>query len=283
MFGYITIYKPELKVKDYYRYKAYYCGLCHSLRDRFGGSGQITLSYDMTFVVILLSSLYEKEPESSMKRCMVHPVKKIQVLQNSFSGYCADMNILLTYYHFLDDWQDEKSLGALVGARALKTKAKQVISRYPRQAKAIRSSLRQLAGYEKRGETNLDLVAGSFGRLMEELFVWRKDEWEESLRRFGFFFGKFIYLMDAYDDLQEDLKKNSYNPLIGLYRGNAYEETCRKILNMMMAECSLEFEKLPCLMDADILRNILYAGVWTKYSRIQEKRKEEKEQKGITS
>ena len=84
--------------------------------------------------------------------------------------------------------------------------------------------------------------------------------------------------MDAYDDLQEDLKKNRYNPLISLYQGEAYDETCLQILNMMMAECSLEFEKLPCLQDADILRNILYAGVWTKYSQLQTKRKEEKEQ-----
>lgn len=277
MFGYITICKPELKVKDYYRYKAYYCGLCHSLREQFGSTGQMTLSYDMTFLVIFLGSLYEMEPKSSMCRCKVHPVKKQQILQNRITDYCADMNILLTYYHFLDDWQDEKSLPALFGARALKTKAKKVILRYPRQAKAIRSSLKKLASYEKRMETNLDLVAGSFGHLMEELFIWKQDEWEENLRRFGFFFGKFIYLMDAYEDLPEDLKKNRYNPLISLYNGDTYEETCLQILNMMMAECSLEFEKLPCLQDADLLRNILYAGVWTKYSQIQGKKEKEQE------
>ena len=278
MFGYITICKPELKVKDYERYRAYYCGLCHSLRERFGRSGQITLSYDMTFIVILLSSLYEKEPDSTVQRCMVHPFRQIPVLQNLFSEYCADMNILLTYYHLLDDWQDEKSLPSLMGAGVLKAKARKVVRQYPRQARAIRNSLKKLARYEACRETNLDLVSGSFGSLMAELFVWRQDEWEENLRRFGFFFGKFIYLMDAYDDLQEDLKKNRYNPLISLYQGDAYEETCLQILNMMMAECSLEFEKLPCLQDADILRNILYAGVWTKYSQLQTKRKEKKEQ-----
>lgn len=275
MFGYITICKPELKVKDYYRYKAYYCGLCHSLREQFGSTGQMTLSYDMTFLVIFLGSLYEMEPKSSMCRCKVHPIRKNQILKTDITEYCADMNILLTYYHFLDDWQDEKSVPALFGVRALKTKAKKVIHAYPRQAKAIRSSLRKLAHYEQRGETNLDLVSGSFGHLMEELFVWRKDEWEENLRRFGFFFGKFIYLMDAYEDLPDDLKKNRYNPLISLYNGDVYEETCLQILNMMMAECSLEFEKLPCLQDADILRNILYAGVWTKYSQIQAKKEKE--------
>lgn len=113
---------------------------------------------------------------------------------------------------------------------------------------------------------------------MEELFIWKEDEWESILRRFGFFLGKFIYIMDAYEDLAEDLKKNRYNPLISLYNGNVYEETCLQILTMMMGECSLEFEKLPCLQDADILRNILYGGVWTRYRLMQEKQKEKKEE-----
>lgn len=277
MFGYVTIDKPELKVKDYYRYKAYYCGLCHALRDRFGFTGQMTLSYDMTFVVILLTSLYESKTTSTKQRCVVHPARKHEFLHNDISDYCADMNILLTYYHFLDDWQDDKSTASLLGARALKNKAKRISTEYPRQSKVIRSCLSKLNHCEKNNETNLDLVAGCFGTLMEELFILKEDEWEETLRRLGFFLGKFIYIMDAYDDLEEDLKKGSYNPLKTMYNRADYEERCKEILTMMMAECSLEFEKLPCLLDADILRNILYAGVWTKYYKKQLKSQEKDE------
>ena len=94
---------------------------------------------------------------------------------------------------------------------------------------------------------DLDRVSGYFGRMMAELFVYKKDVWEETLRRIGFFLGKFIYLMDAYDDLEEDRKKHCYNPLIRICEEEDFEERIRGILCMMIAECSAEFEKLPCL------------------------------------
>ena len=113
---------------------------------------------------------------------------------------------------------------------------------------------------------------------MGELLVYKEDTWEPVLRRMGFFLGKFIYLLDAYDDLEKDIKKKNYNPLKPLYGEKDYEERCRELLLMMMAECSSEFEKLPCIQDEEILRNILYAGVWTKYNKIQKELNEGKEQ-----
>ena len=97
MFGYVTICEPELKIKDFKAYKACYCGLCKSLKEYYGSLGQLTLTYDMTFVILLLTSLYETELKQSMHRCKVHPVKKQTMLQNEFSEYAADMNILLSY------------------------------------------------------------------------------------------------------------------------------------------------------------------------------------------
>ena len=91
----------------------------------------------------------------------------------------------------------------------------------------------------------------------------------------GFFLGKFIYLMDAYEDLPEDLKKGRYNPLRRIYREPDYEERIKQILCMMIAESTAEFERLPCLVDVDILRNILYDGVWSRYNKIQMKKSEE--------
>jgi len=116
---------------------------------------------------------------------------------------------------------------------------------------------------------------------MEELLVYRKDMWEEPLRKIGFFLGKFIYIMDAYEDLEKDLKDGNYNPLKALHEQPDYEERCAQILNMMMAECSAAFERLPCLKGADILRNILYAGVWNRYNKIQKERKRDMKEKGL--
>ncbi len=279
MFGYVNIYKPELKMKDFYKYKAYYCGLCKTLKNRYGRFGQMTLSYDMTFLIILLTSLYESETVRQQNRCIVHPVKKHDTLVNEITGYVADMNIALSYYHLLDDWQDEKSITGLAGSLALKRAYKKISKQYPRQCGVIRDCLNRLQVCEKKNETNMDLVSRCFGELMAELFVYRQDMWEASLRKTGFYLGKFIYILDAYDDLEKDLKNNSYNPLAGFSKDEDLEEKCRTMLNMMMAQASGEFEKLPCLLDVDILRNILYEGVWTKLETIKSRDTKRKEHK----
>ena len=118
------------------------------------------------------------------------------------------------------------------------------------------------------------------GELLGELFVYEKDIFAEHLYRMGFFLGKFIYLMDAYEDVEKDRKKGQYNPFTGCFTQENFEEMCGSILNMMMTECAREFEKLPILENVEILRNILYSGVWVKYEMIHRKRTETGETKG---
>ncbi len=279
MFGYITICEPELKVKDLRRYKAYYCGLCRKLKEEYGVTGQITLTYDMTFAIILLTSLYESEARTSMHRCKVHPVKKQVMLQSEMTEYAADMNVLLAYYHMKDDWKDEKKVSGFLGTGVLKRKADKIIRKYPRQSRVIAGCLGHLSELERMNSTDIDKTAGAFGRLMGDLLVYKEDIWEKNLRKIGFYLGKFIYLMDAYEDLEEDLKKGCYNPLVELHKQEDYEERIQQILCMMIAECSAEFERLPCLLDVDILRNILYDGVWNHYNKIQQKKMEENSRK----
>lgn len=270
MFGYVNIYKPELKVKDYIKFKAYYCGLCSVLRERYGPLGQMTLTYDMTFLVILLTSLYESKTVKKQHRCVVHPVKKQEQLVNELTRYAADMNIALTFHHFMDDWQDEKSVPGLAGAKLLKNAYKRINLVYPRQCQVIEECLQRLQNYEKNQNMDIDLVSSCFGELMAELFVYHQDQWEEKLRKIGFFLGKFIYILDAYDDLAEDIKKENYNPLKSIMNQESFDSDCKNILTLMMSACSIEFEKLPCILDVDILRNILYVGVWSKFDLTME-------------
>ena len=280
MFGYVTAFEPELKVKDFKKYKAYYCGLCRVLREKYGHLGQMTLTYDMTFAILLLTSLYESETKNELHRCKVHPVKKQAMLTNEITEYAADMNLILAYYHLKDDWTDDRSVAGFAGTCALRRRVRCAVKQYPSQSRAVQRELRKLAAYEKAGATDVDLPAGCFGRLMEELFLYKKDRWEPQLRRLGFYLGKFIYIMDAYEDLEKDLKRGSYNPLketAQKMEKEAYEDWCRDILCMMMGECTAAFEQLPCVLDIDILRNILYDGVWKRYRKLQEKKSEDKE------
>ena len=95
MFGYVTIRKDDLKVKDYNKYQAYYCGLCQDIKEAYGKKGQAMLTFDMTFLSILLTGLYECETKEEEHYCFLHPGKKHKCLRNKYTKYCADMNVLL--------------------------------------------------------------------------------------------------------------------------------------------------------------------------------------------
>ena len=116
MFGYISINKAEMKFKDHDVYHSYYCGLCKVLKECYGRRGQVTLSFDMTFLVILLTGLYEPDTKTEMVRCIAHPMQKHAAKTNEFTEYAAAINMLLSYYKCEDDWADEHRKKAFVAA-----------------------------------------------------------------------------------------------------------------------------------------------------------------------
>ena len=283
MFGYIAINKAEMKFKDYDVYHSYYCGLCKRLKECYGIRGQVTLSFDMTFLIVLLTGLYEPETRTDVENCIAHPFKKHTARTNQFTDYAAAVNLILTYYKCKDDWEDDRDRRKYISARLLRSQMRQLQKEYPSKMTAVSSNLRKLTALEQKNEQNIDLMAGLFGNIMAELFAYRKDEWESSLRKIGFFLGKFIYLMDAYEDYDTDLQRNAYNPLVNLNResGQDFDTLCRLLLTSMMSECAKSFERLPILLHADILRNVLYSGVWSRfeYLQLRKQRAEEKAKK----
>lgn len=279
MFGYVVMNKPEIKFKDFDLYRSFYCGLCRELREKYGISGQITLTYDLTFVIMLLSGLYEPPTQKGATRCIIHPVKKQPVRRNAITEYAADMNVFLAYYKCVDNWNDDRSPVSLMYGQTLKKKEKKIEKQYSEKTRIITDLLEELSRLEKEGERDLDRVSGCFGRIMEEIFAYRKDVWEPTLRRMGFFLGKFIYLMDAYDDVEKDVEKGNYNPFAEEYIMEGFQEKVQQMLVMMMAETCREFEKLPIIKYTDILRNILYSGVWCRFETVSRQRKEKQNQK----
>ncbi len=277
MFGYIIVNKQEMKFRDFELYQSYYCGFCRKLKEKYGIRGQLTLSYDMTFLILLLSGLYEAQETAGSCKCVAHPFDRHSTRSNQFTEYAADMNVILTYYHCMDDWEDEKKLLKRGYAGVLKSAFQKAESLYPEKAKRIERELVQLKKYERDRERNLDMPAGCFGNIMAEIFAYRNDEWQEELQKMGFYLGKFIYLMDAYEDIEKDEKNGCYNPFAFSYKEEGFEEEVRRILRMMMAECSKSFEKLPILEYTEILRNTLYSGVWCRFEYVRGKRKEQQE------
>lgn len=279
MFGYVTVNKEELKIKEWNRYHAYYCGLCHALKETAGTKARMTVSYDMTFLAMLLDDLYDCEKQEGQRRCIVHPIGKQGFVRSDASAYAAKMNLLLCYDNLLDDWQDEHNVAALAGAAALRSARKKIASEYPRQAKAVENYIERLKSCEQDKETNLDVAAGLTGEMLGELFCWNEDEWSSDLRGLGFYLGKFIYLMDAYEDMEKDAKRENYNPFM-LYQGEkSREEVAETCLNLMASRAAECLERLPLVENLEILRNILYAGIWGRFERIKGKREKEKEEK----
>ena len=292
LFGYIGINKPELKIKDFERYREYYCGLCHSLGNHHGLLGQISLSYDATFAAVLLSALYEPASYRMQSGCVLHPVGKKKYLSNQFIDYVADMNILLTYYKCQDDWNDEKSLVKFSYGVTLKRRAKMVESRYPRKASVIKSSLNTIYELEKCSDSNIDKLSNAFGDIMAEIFdISPKDLdardknrygdiWKSELKTLGFNLGKFIYIMDAFDDVKKDIKKGNFNPFMDRYKAcledelamSDYEAYVEKLLMMCASNMAKSYERLPVVHETAILRNIIYSGIWMKFVSICKER-----------
>ncbi len=278
MFGYINVNKSELSEENKKIYQAYYCGLCQRLGAHCGKKGQMLLSYDMTFLELLLTGLYEPEYSQRQFTCMIHPTKKQTSYENEISDYCAAINVMLAYHNMVDDWKDEKKISKIPLANLIRKDYEKFADTYPRQAKAIEVYMENMAEFETKGESNIDLVAGLTGEMLGEVFAWKEDEWHQELKTLGFYMGKFIYLMDAYEDVDKDEKRNQYNPLRHLKKDNPkdFETLTRLMMTSMMSECAKSFERLPILLYSDILRNILYSGVWTKYEYIQMKKRKKK-------
>ncbi len=272
MFGYVIVNKSELKFREFDVYHSYYCGLCQGLRKRYGFSGQLTLSYDMTFLLMLLTGLYEADTQTGTCRCIAHPMEKHLIRMNVLTDYIADMSVLFSYYKCMDDWEDDKNLLRLCCAKMLEGKSGKYKAQYEQKLRTIQLLMHNLSDAEKQNCDDIDKMAGLFGKILGEIAAYKEDEWTDTLRELGTYLGEFIYILDAYEDIEEDIRKNRYNPLKKRYERLDFEEECREVLTMLMAECCKVFERLPILENVEILRNILYSGVWCRYETIREKR-----------
>ncbi len=282
MFGYINVNREKLSLPDRCIYQSYYCGLCRELKEQFGRKGQMLLNYDMTFLIVLLTGLYELEDEKTEFICAVHPSKKQTARCNEATKYAAAMNVLLSVKNFEDDWNDSHSYTKKALSQVFKKDYERICAEYPRQEQAIRRFIQRLEQAEKSKEKNVDAVAGLTGEMLGEIFAWKEqDIWAEELRCMGFYMGKFIYLMDAYEDIGKDARHNCYNVLNLMQKETEqdFETFSRLMLTSMMAECAKSFERMPVLLHAEICRNILYSGVWTKYEYLRLKKQAKQEKK----
>lgn len=273
MFGYIVTNPASLPKERQARFRAVYCGLCRTLRQRHGLKGSATLSYDLTFLALLLNALYEPGEEAGAERCPAHPAKRHEYAASPVMEYVADMNVALAYHKCRDNWIDDRSLASAAEASLLRKAYERVRSAWPRRCRTIEDWLFEIHEIEALKSSEIDPPVNATGSMLGELFVWpNRQDWAEELRRIGDGLGRFIYFMDAYDDLPADIRRGRYNPLRSLRDGENYEVFCKDAMTMMVADAAEAFERLPVLLDADIIRNVLYSGIWSRYAFLQNKR-----------
>ncbi len=268
MFGFVNIAQDgSLSEQATARFRGFYCGLCVALRKEGGALAQGTLTYDLAFLYTLLSSLYEEEEVITHERCMAHPARAHMVITTPQAAYCADMNLLLAYYKLLDDQSDEPGLKSRAAKAVFAPCARGALARHSEKSAYVADCLAELAALEKANRCEIDPAADCFGRLLGEVFVYQSDLWAPTLRQMGEALGRYIYFADAYVDLQTDLKKGRYNPLAP-FAGRADLDTFAwDVMTMYMHECAAAFERLPLVRDMDVLRNIIYRGVFAPYAK----------------
>lgn len=282
MFGYIVPEKPEMKIKEYELFRAYYCGVCRSIGKRHGQLSRLSLNYDSAFLAVLLSAAANERVKALRKRCAAHPVeKRHMVCDSDIVDYASDINILLAYYNLEDKKIDDGKLVPKAAMLLLKGAFKKLRKQYSDKCSVMEGRLKDLLQLERSECPSMDMAAEPFARLMEEVMAYgplcTDEKLEKALRWIGYNLGKWIYLLDAYDDLEEDIKSGSYNPLVHQYKyeGQDIAQFKQSILDRVefnltysLSEISRAFELLDIKINRGILENIIYMGMRRKTENI---------------
>lgn len=286
LFGYITPLKAEMKVRDFSRFKCYYCGLCCHIKKHFGNIPRMSLNYDMTFLGLLLDGLSPDPIEVCTHRCVLHPTEKKTVVNNNRAlSYAASINLSLFYYKLLDDVNDDKDLKSKLGITILSPYKKKFTDEIIKINTDISNCLEELSNLEKnKSFSSIDEICEPFSRLVGivlrnypyELLDDTK-ELRSILYSLGYSLGKWIYLIDALDDLKSDMENQKFNPINFLYNKNnsTYDEFIRfikpkiefTILNCGYS-CKENLMKLDIKRNKDILYNIIELGLMDKYLNV---------------
>ena len=265
MFGYVLLNAKSASEEEKKRYTLYYCGLCKALEKNHGRASTKALSYDMTFLYMLLADLYNQEGCVERERCTIHPVGGRDFMSSPVGAYCADMQLLLAWYSARDKVRDGDDGKAAAFLSAMEAETRSTEDRYPRQARAIRLNLDLITKAELDDERDVEIPSGYFASLMGEIFAPREDQWYSRLSLIGQGLGRFVYILDAWDDLEKDRKRRHYNPYFDREKDDKLFNEVREDLTIAASSAAEELERLPLDENLSILRNIIYSGIWTKF------------------
>lgn len=273
--------KMELKIKDYERFKAYYCGLCKSIRDGFGQIPRISLNYDMTFLALLLDS-FDGEPNKFVnERCIVHPIKKrICITSNSALEYAAFCNVTLAYFKLMDNIQDDHKIKDRFYSLFLRKHIKDFDKNQQLVYNQVKNKIAELNQIESSLENySIDSYSHPFAELTG--FILSSFPQDESSKNdlywLGYNLGKWIYVIDAWDDLKRDMVKEKFNAVNSAFNRTklpfeTFKAESKDRVEFTLLTCAQQslacLRRLPLKKNQALLENILQYGIMEKMDKV---------------
>lgn len=223
MFGYVLPVKSELKVRELEHYQGAYCGLCHTLGKEYGFHTRFLLNYDFAFLAMVLAPS-DDIISLKKKRCIACPMRGKKVCRPSASSkLAAEASIILTYWKLRDNVMDDsflKGLGSRVLSGLLHSAYKKAAKVQPDFDLLVRECLDELRELEESNSPSLDRTADTFARILAGI-----SSHDPAESQMLYHLGRWIYLVDAWDDIPEDLASGSYNPMLSRFTGDPVTET----------------------------------------------------------
>ncbi len=273
MFGYVKVNKPEMKVREYETYRGLYCSLCRTLGKEYGITARFMLSYDVTFLVIVLLATRQHLPSFKKGRCPFNPLKRCNYCQNGEEefSFAAAVTVLLFYYKIKDNIQDsgffKKILFYLIYPYAY-FKRKKALKKYKELDGQIGEAMIKQAQVEKSETDSFDISAHNSADMLGKIFSWDNED-NEKLYKFGYFIGRWVYLVDAADDIENDIKSGSFNVFINKFSlskdrvvSGKEKEEIRGSLNMSLSSAAAAYKELDISILFPIIENIIFDSMY---------------------
>lgn len=278
MFGYVRPHKGELLVKEYEAYKAVYCTLCRELGKHYGALSRMALSYDLTYYAMLALDLEGAKPQLRKGRCVVNPAKKCNYICEGQTAYhkAAALTVMMTYQKLRDNLDDEGFFGQFAAAILMpfvKGPYKKAAKDFPFMAEAIEEMMKAQRQAEL-DSAGIDACCDPVAKALSVIFAELGDDERKKLilSQLGYFLGRWIYAIDAADDLPKDLKEGSFNPLIKKFglenskeipedRRDEIDNECNSILNNNVAMINSAVNLLELGIYKNILENVSMKGM----------------------
>lgn len=267
MFGYVKPDLPYLYMKDDTLYKALYCGVCKSIGKCAGQCARFTLTYDIAFLSAVIHNLTKTDVEIKKEHCVIHPITKRPIAKpDEISLTLGALNVILAYFKIADDIADN---GRGRFAKAVFFRGyKKSVKHAKELNEIVKNRYAELALLEKQGESSIDKIAHPFSCMLAEISdILLKEYKTEQTYAYFYNFGKWIYLIDALDDYDKDVKKGNYNPFFASYKSNSFSDLKREygeeisfIMSATLNGIESNFNQFKFGFNADLIRNISIRG-----------------------